>query len=133
RLRRALYRLYYGLKYLPFAAERRARREDSRRGFVVIQIDAPAHEDFERALEGGYMPHLQRLIRREGWILRRFPAGLPSATPAAQAAIFHGTKERIPGFRFYEKTQRRVIIGSQPPAMQLIRSRLPDDGVLAGG
>src|SRR5690606_23683476 len=39
RLRRALYRLYYGLKYLPFAAERRARREDTRRGFVVIQID----------------------------------------------------------------------------------------------
>ncbi|HEY8468725.1 MAG TPA: alkaline phosphatase family protein [Longimicrobiales bacterium] len=133
RLRRALYRLYYGIKYLPFAAERRARREDSRRGFVVIQIDALAHEDLVRAIEGGYMPHVQRLIRREGWTLRRFPAGLPSATPAAQAAIFYGTKDRIPGFRFYEKKQRRVVIGSQRPAMQLIRSRLPDDGVLAGG
>src|SRR5690606_15511994 len=133
RLRRALYRLYYGLKYLPFAAERRARREDTRRGFVVIQIDALAHEDLERALQRGYMPQLKRLIERDGWMLRRFPAGLPSATPAAQAAIFHGTKDRIPAFRFYEKAQRRVIIGSQRPSMQFIRDRLPERGILDGG
>src|SRR5690606_6950246 len=97
RFRRTLYRWYYKLKYLPFAAERRRRRDgDSaerlRRGFVVIQIDALAHEDFERALERGYMPHLKKLIERDGWQVRRFPAGLPSATPAAQAAIFYGTK-----------------------------------------
>lgn len=133
RVRRALYRFYYAVKYLPFAAERRARREDTRRGFVVIQIDALAHEDFERALEYGYVPNLKRLIEREGWDLRRFPAGLPSATPAAQAAIFHGTKDRIPAFRFYEKELRRVIVGSQPSSMQFIRDRLPEAGVLEGG
>src|SRR5690606_41009359 len=70
---------------------------------------------------------------RDGWMLRRFPAGLPSATPAAQAAIFHGTKDRIPAFRFYEKAQRRVIIGSQRPSMQFIRDRLPERGILDGG
>jgi hypothetical protein len=133
RLRRALYRLYYGIKYLPFAAERRARREDTRRGFVVIQIDALAHEDLVRALERGYMPQLKRMIEREGWTLRRYPSGLPSATPAAQAAIFHGTKDRIPAFRFYEKEQRRIVIGSQRPSMQLIRDRLPEHGILDGG
>ncbi|HLU25489.1 MAG TPA: alkaline phosphatase family protein [Longimicrobiales bacterium] len=133
RLRRALYRAYYAAKYLPFAAERRARREDTRRGFVVIQIDALAHEDFQRALEQGYVPNLKRLIDRHGWELRRYPAGLPSATPAAQAAIFHGTKDRIPAFRFYEKELRRVVIGSQQASMQLIRDRLPEDGVLSGG
>ncbi len=138
RLRRALYRWYYRAKYLPFAAERRRRREEdgaerARRGFIVIQIDALAHEDFERALERGYMPNLQRLIERDGWQVRRFPAGLPSATPAAQAAIFYGTKDRIPAFRFYEKGDRRVIIGSQLGSMQFIRDRLPPDGILTGG
>ncbi|HET9983181.1 MAG TPA: alkaline phosphatase family protein [Longimicrobiales bacterium] len=133
RLRRALYRFYYRLKYFPFAAERRRRREDSRRGFVVIQIDALAHEDLERALRRGWMPNLRRLLEKHGWELRRYPAGLPSATPAAQAAIFYGTKERIPAFRFYEKADRRVVIGSQPSSMQYIRDRLPAEGVLVGG
>lgn len=132
-LRWKLYRLYYRLKYSPFHAERRRRREDRRRGFIGIQIDALALEDLERALAKGYMPHLRRLLTQEGWELRRYPAGLPSATPAAQAAIFYGTKARIPAFRFYEKEDRRVIIGSQPAAVQVIRDRLPGEGVLRGG
>jgi hypothetical protein len=133
RLRRALFRWYYRVKYFPFAAERRRRRVDTHRGFIVIQIDSLAHEDMERALDQGHMPHVRRLIERQGWTLRRFPAGLPSATPAAQAAIFHGTKARIPAFRWYEKAERRVIIGSQPASMQFIRDRLPAQGILAGG
>jgi hypothetical protein len=100
RLRRALYRLYYRLKYFPFTGERRRRQERDERGFVVIQIDALAHQDLLQAIERGYAPRLRRLIERDGWELRRFPAGLPSATPAAQAAIFFGTKRDIPAFRF---------------------------------
>lgn len=109
------------------------RAEATRRGFVAIQLDALAYDDLERALRHGYAPTLKRLIEREGWTLRRYPAGLPSATPAAQAAIFHGTKDGIPGFRFYEKSEDRILIGSKPAAMQFIRDRLPDRGVLDGG
>lgn len=133
RLRRALYRAYYRIKYFPFNAERRRRRETEGRGFVGIQIDALAHEDFLRAIERGYMPKLKRLMERDGWELRRYPAGLPSATPAAQASIFYGTKGDIPAFRFYEKARRRVIIGSHGSSMQFIRDTLPDSGVLEGG
>ena len=133
RFSRSFYRLYYRIKYLPFLAERRRREEDPQRGFVGIQIDALAHEDFERALERGHMPRLKRLIEREGWEVRRYPAGLPSATPAAQASIFYGTKGDIPAFRFYDKAQRRVVIGSQPASMQFIRDSLPENGVLEGG
>lgn len=133
RLRRSLYRFYYRLKYFPFTGERRRRLERDERGFVVIQIDALAHEDLVRAVENGYAPRLRRLIERDGWELRRYPAGLPSATPAAQAAIFFGTKEDIPAFRFYEKTERRVIIGSKPADVQHIRDRLPESGILDGG
>jgi hypothetical protein len=138
RLRRTLYRWYYRAKYFPFAAERRRRREamgedSAPRGFIAIQIDALAHEDLERALERGYLPRLKKLLEREGWELRRFPAGLPSATPAAQAAIFYGTKGEIPAFRFYQKADRRIIIGSQLASMQFIRDRLPETGILRGG
>ncbi len=133
RVRQRFYQTYYRLKYLPFAGERPAHRQPQGRGFVGIQIDALAFEDMERALEAGHMPFLNRLIERHGWELRRFPAGLPSATPAAQAAIFHGVKGRIPAFRFYEKGDRRVIVGSQLASMQYIRDRLPDRGILTGG
>lgn len=133
RLRRSLYRFYYRLKYFPFTGERKRRSERHERGFIVIQIDALAHEDLVRAIERGYAPRLRRLMERDGWELRRFPAGLPSATPAAQAAIFYGTKQDIPAFRFYEKAERRVIIGSKPADVQHIRDRLPESGILDGG
>ncbi|MGQ0561015.1 MAG: alkaline phosphatase family protein [Gemmatimonadota bacterium] len=132
-LMRRLYRLYYRVKYFPFHAERGARREDTRRGFIAIQIDACAHGDLELALRKGYVPTLKRLIERDGWQLRRYPAGLPSATPAAQAAIFYGTKDRLPGFRWYEKESGRVLVGSKQPDVQFMRDRLPRDGVLSGG
>ena len=130
---RRLYRLYYRVKYHPFHAERRKRREEKRRGFIVIQIDALAHEDLLRAMKRGSAPTLKRLIERSGWTLRKYPAGLPSATPAAQAAIFYGTKERVPAFRFYEKDTRRVLVGSKVADVQVMRDRLPAYGVLRGG
>ena len=128
-----MYRLYYRLKYFPFHAERRERREDTKRGFVAIQIDALAYDDFQRAVRLGYMPTMKRLLERDKWELRRFPAGLPSATPAAQAAIFYGTKERIPAFRWYEKESGRVLVGSKQADVQVMRDRLPRDGALSGG
>ena len=133
RLLHRFYRLYYRVKYSPFAARRKEQSEEPGRGFVGIQIDALAFQDLEQAMAGGHMPFLRRLIDRDGWELRRYPAGLPSATPAAQASIFHGTKDRIPAFRFYEKGDRRVLIGSQQASMQYIRDRLPDHGILDGG
>ena len=133
RFRRRLYRLYYRIKYFPFHAERRARREDTKRGFIGIQIDALSHDDLERAIRLGYVPHLKRLLERDGWQLRKYPAGLPSATPAAQAAIFYGQKDKLPGFRFYEKKDGRVLVGSKQLDVQLMRDRLPREGVLTGG
>jgi hypothetical protein len=134
RLRRALFSSYYRLKYFPFTHERKERRGAAQqRGFIVIQIDALAHEDLLRAMERGYAPNMRRLMERDGWELRPFPAGLPSATPAAQAAIFYGIKQDIPAFRFYEKAERRLIIGSKPADVQHIRDRLPETGILDGG
>ena len=132
---RRLYRLYYRIKYFPFHAERRRRRraEDAERGFVAIQIDACSYDDLQRALRLGYVPNLKRLLERDAYGIRKYPAGLPSATPAAQAAIFYGRKDRLPAFRWYEKQEARVIVGSRQPDVQFMRDRLPADGILTGG
>src|SRR5919204_6170199 len=126
-----LLRWYYALKYWPFRRERRAR--DGRRGLVALQIDALAYADLRRALELGYCPTIARLLRDEGWALRRWFCGLPAATPYCQAGIFHGENRGIPAFRFYDKKARRVITCNAPHGVQYIRDRITAPGALAGG
>src|SRR5205823_4286422 len=129
--RRRLLRLYYGLKYRVFRKERRPR--DGRRGLIALQIDALAYAELRRAIELGYCPTITSMVRQEGYVLRRWFCGLPSATPYCQAGIFHGENEGIPAFRFYDKTERRVITCNTPAGVQYIRDRIHAPGALAGG
>jgi hypothetical protein len=126
-----LLRWYYAVKYRPFRRERRPR--DGRRGLVMLQIDALAYADLRRALALGYCPTIARLLHEEGYAVRRWFCGLPSATPYCQAGIFHGENGGIPAFRFYDKKARRVITCNAPHGVQYIRDRLTSPGALAGG
>src|SRR5690349_7612257 len=83
-----LLRWYFDMKFRAFRRERRPR--DERRGLIMLQIDALAHADLRRALDMGYCPTIARLLQKEGFAIRRWFCGLPSATPYCQAGIFHG-------------------------------------------
>lgn len=122
---------YYAVKYRAFRREQRPR--DARRGAVVLQLDALSYADLRRAIALGYCPTLARLLGEEGFHLRRWFCGLPSATPYCQAGIFHGENAGIPAFRFYDKAARRVITCNAPPGVQYIRDRIHAPGALAGG
>ena len=98
----------------------------------MLQIDALAYSDLRRALELGLCPTIARLTR-EGFALRRWFCGLPSATPYCQAGMFHGENAGIPAFRFYDKQARRVITCNAPHGVQYIRDRIHSPGALAGG
>ena len=119
------------MKYRAFRREQRPL--DGRRGLVVVQIDALAYSDLRRALELGYCPTIAGLLRRDGFMLRRWFSGLPSATPYCQAGFFHGQNSGIPAFRFYDKPARQVITCNAPHGVQYIRDRLHAPGALAGG
>src|SRR6185369_7601572 len=109
------------------------RPDDGRRGLVMLQIDALAYAELRRAIELGYCPTIEHMVREEGYTLRRWFCGLPSATPYAQAGIFYGENEGIPGFRFYDKAEARVITCNTPAGVQYIRDRIGAPGALAGG
>ena len=126
-----LLRRYYAVKYFAFRRERRPR--DDRRGLVALQIDALAYEDLRRAMQLGYCPTLSRLLHGDGFHLRRWFCGLPSATPYAQAGILYGRNEGIPAFRFYDRAERRVITCNAPHGVQYICDRIQAPGALAGG
>src|ERR1700755_3625165 len=130
RANRAL-RWYYSVKYRLFQREQRPR--DGRRGLVMLQLDALAYVELRRAIELGYCPTISQMVREEGYTLRRWFCGLPSATPYCQARIFYGENEGIPAFRFYDKRERRVITCNTPAGVQYIRDRIHSPGALAGG
>src|SRR5690349_18056808 len=124
-------RWYYAVKYRPFRRERRP--HDGRRGLIALQIDALAYADLRRAMELGFTPTLSRLVNEDGFTLRRWFCGLPSATPYCQAGIFHGENGGIPAFRFYVKADRRVVTCNAPEGVQFIRDRIRAPGALADG
>jgi hypothetical protein len=130
RANRAL-RWYYSLKYRLFRREQRPR--DGKRGLVMLQLDALAYVELRRAIELGYCPTISQMVREEGYTLRRWFCGLPSATPYCQAGIFYGANEGIPAFRFYDKAERRVVTCNTPSGVQYIRDRIHAPGALAGG
>ncbi|HTK54185.1 MAG TPA: alkaline phosphatase family protein, partial [Gemmatimonadaceae bacterium] len=124
-------RWYYAVKYRPFRRERRP--HDGRRGLIALQIDALAYADLRRAMELGFTPTLSRLVNEDGFTLRRWFCGLPSATPYCQAGIFHGENDGIPAFRFYDKAAGRVVTCNAPEGVQYIRDRIRAPGALADG
>jgi hypothetical protein len=130
-----LFRPYYHLKYWFFRAERRERmRGGLRSGFVGVQIDGLSHAYFQLALERGYLPNIARHLRR-GHIVRDYLSGLPSTTPAAQAAIFYGIETGIPAFRWFEKATGRLISCNDLDNVQYFREKVVGDqsGVLDDG
>src|SRR5687767_11740972 len=99
----------------------------------MLQLDALAYSDLRRAIERGYCPTIERLLREGDFAIRRWFRGLPSATPYCQAGIFHGENDGIPAFRFYDKPARRIITCNAPHGVQYIRDRITSPGALAGG
>ncbi len=99
----------------------------------MLQIDALAYAELRRAIELGYCPTIEQMVREQGYTLRRWFCGLPSATPYCQAGFFHGENDGIPAFRFYDKTEQRVITCNTPAGVQYIRDRITAPGALAGG
>src|ERR1043165_5960709 len=129
--RRRLLHLYFALKYRVFRRERRP--PDGQRGLIALQIDALPYTELRRAIELGYCPTISRMVREEGFLVRRWFCGLPSATPYCQAGIFHGENDGIPAFRFYDRAERRVITCNAPSGVQYIHDRIKGPGALAGG
>ena len=128
-----LFAFYYFIKYLPLRLWRH-RGPMEHRGFIGVQVDGLSHADLMHALERGYLSRLRRQLRTHEFNLLRYPAGLPSSTPYAQAGIFYGENSNIPGFRWYERGDRRVVNCNRPHSVDYLQGRLGSHlGVLRGG
>jgi len=133
----ALSGAYYSRKYAAISRRLGLARgkASNRRGFVAIQIDGLAYEHLFTAMEMGYLPHLERLLRRGEYRLEPWHSGLPCTTPAAQAGIMFGNSDDIPAFRWYEKRTGESVVCKLPGVVMALQERVAagGQGILAGG
>lgn len=80
-----------------------------RRRLLIVQIDGLSRAILEKALAGGHMPVLQRLVKRKGHRLAPMTVGIPTSTPAFQMAAMYGVRPDIPGFHYHDKRRRTDI------------------------
>ncbi|MBW2451183.1 MAG: alkaline phosphatase family protein [Deltaproteobacteria bacterium] len=119
-----LFAFYYGIKLFPFRKERLARFSQGRqKGFVGVQIDGLSFPHMQQALDRGYLPQIERYLRR-GHKMVEYHAGIPSTTPAAQSVIFYGLEGGVPAFRWYEKASGQIITCNDPDHVQMFREKL---------
>src|SRR5260370_14037674 len=107
----------------------------SRRRFLIVQIDGLSRTLLDRALAGGSLRGLRRLLASGRLALRDLSVGLPSSTPAFQAAIMYGGRPDIPGFPFSANRAGRELCFPAPRVADLVERRHPEGrpGILQGG
>lgn len=99
---------------------------DGERGFIVVQIDGLSHAHLLDSVAKGYAPYMSELMRSGDADLYRWCSGLPSTTPAVQAKLMYGNGYDIPGFRWYEKEERRALVCKFPRTLAAIQERVSD-------
>ena len=97
-------------------------------GLVLIQIDGLSHTQFGRALGGGKMPFLYKLLKRQRYGLHTLYSGLPSSTPSVQAELFYGVKGAVPAFSFMDRSSGQILRMYDPSSAASVEHRLEKNG-----
>jgi uncharacterized membrane protein YvlD (DUF360 family) len=107
-----------------------------RRGVVILQIDGLSARSLVKALRQGRVPMLSALLARGTHHLHRWHCGLPSNTPAVQAGLFYGSRQDVPGYRWFDREEQRFKVVSSPATAREIEELAYDPSrppLLAGG
>ena len=97
-------------------------------GLVLIQIDGLSHTQFGRALGGGKMPFLYKLLKHQRYGLHTLYSGLPSSTPSVQAELFYGVKGAVPAFSFMDRSSGQILRMYDPSSAASVEHRLEKNG-----
>ncbi len=105
-------------------------------GVVFIQLDGLPFPVLRWALAAGSVPTMRRWVSSGDHVLREWTPQLPCTTPASQLGILHGTIDRVPAFRWYDRELGRLLVANRPADAAIIEERasngrglLADDGV----
>ena len=103
-------------------------------GVVFVQMDGVPFPVLQMSVTAGTVPTLTRWIRSGTHDLFEWTPKLPATTPASQLGILHGVIDGIPAFRWYDRTNRRVMVANRPADAAVIEETLTTGrGLLADG
>ena len=105
----------------------------------MVQLDGLSLPVLREQMRAGRMPGLDRLVRHGEAKIDPWYALLPPVTPVSQAGILHGNNDDMPGFRWFEKRSKTLIVANTPDGASEIERRrsngrglLADDGASIG-
>ena len=131
-LRHRLSRSEFAIRHLGFSPSEGTSEEP---GLLLIQIDGLSRTQLERAISGGRMPFLRRLLKSEGYKLGTLYPGLPTTTPAVQAELYYGVRASVPAFSFYDRAKQCHGLMCYPDWAKLVEAgcAAQGEGLLEGG
>ncbi len=105
-------------------------------GVLFVQLDGVPFHVLRWAVQSGAVPHLRRSLASGEYLMQPWTVQIPCTTPASQQGILHGTVDRIPAFRWYDRELGRLLVANKPADARVIEERastghglLYDDGV----
>jgi uncharacterized membrane protein YvlD (DUF360 family) len=105
-------------------------------GVVFVQLDGVPFPVLRWAVQSGAVPTIRHWLTSGKYDGRAWTPQLPCTTPASQLGILHGTVDRVPAFRWYDRELDRVLVANRPADARIIEARasngrglLWDDGV----
>jgi uncharacterized membrane protein YvlD (DUF360 family) len=123
---------YHGAQVRRLAAREFGMERTTTPGLLMIQLDGLGREVLEDQMRAGRMPTLDALVRSGSSRVDPWLAVLPPVTPVSQAGILHGNNDQMPGFRWFEKRSRNLLVANTPTGAGEILHRLSDGhGLLA--
>ncbi len=123
---------YHGTQVRRLAAREFGRPRIPDPGLLMIQIDGLSMPLLEAQMRAGRMPTLARLVRSGEYEVDPWHPLLPPVTPVSQAGFLHGSNDDMPGFRWFEKQTKAMIVANTPDgAREILRRRSDGRGLLA--
>ena len=103
-------------------------------GVVFVQLDGVPFPVLQMAVTAGTVPTMSRWVRSGGHDLAEWTPKLPATTPASQLGILHGVIDGVPAFRWYDRTNDRVLVANRPADAAVIEETLTTGrGLLVDG
>jgi uncharacterized membrane protein YvlD (DUF360 family) len=123
---------YHGSQVRRLAAREFGKAPIAEPGLLMVQIDGLSLPVLRNQMASGRMPTLDHMVRSGASRLDPWFTLLPPVTPVSQAGILHGNNDDMPGFRWFEKRSKRLLVANTPDgAAEIVRRRSNGHGLLA--
>jgi len=103
-------------------------------GFIFLEVDGLGEGILRQAIEDGYMPTLQRWLNQGTHHLVGWETDFSSQTGAMQTGILLGNNNEVPAYRWWDRTNQRIIMSGDPrDALKLEENLTTGNGLLTKG